>query len=59
LLEQSEAKGQESIARLHRGYIRRREAEMDTKLRELEAQRTVQIGHELVAGGILELRSSR
>ena len=56
LLQQAEYKGQTSIARLHRGYIRRREGEVATKLRDLEGQRTVQIGHELVAGGILDVR---
>jgi SNF2 family DNA or RNA helicase len=59
LLEQAEYKGQKSIARLHRGYIRRREGEVAAKLQELEGLRTVQIGHELVAGGILDIRPSR
>ena len=54
LLEQAEYKGQESIARLHRGYIRRRETELAEKTRELEGQRSVQIGQELIAGGVLE-----
>jgi SNF2 family DNA or RNA helicase len=55
LLAEAEYKRQDSIARLHRGYIRRRETELTEKLRELEGQRAVQIGHELVAGGVLEV----
>ena len=57
LLEQAESQGHESIARLHRGYIPRREGELAEKLRELESQRSVQIGQELVAGGAIEIES--
>jgi hypothetical protein len=57
LLAQAEWNEQESIARLHRGYIRRREVELATKLRDLDAQRTIVIGQDLVAGGILEVES--
>jgi hypothetical protein len=52
----AERQGQESIARLHAGYIRRREGELAQKLREIEAKRGVQIGRELVAGGLLVVR---
>jgi SNF2 family DNA or RNA helicase len=55
LLARAEYNGQESIARLHRGYIKRRETELAEKLRELERQRSVQIGQELIAGGVLEI----
>ena len=54
-LAYAEARGQDSIARLHRGFIRRREGELAAKLAELEAQRGVEIGRELVAGGLLTL----
>jgi hypothetical protein len=56
-LAEAEYNRYESIARLHRGYIRRRESELAEKLRQLEAQRAVQIGYELVAGGILEVEA--
>jgi hypothetical protein len=54
-LADAEAKGQERIARLHRGFIRRREEELAAKLSDLEAQRGVEIGRELVAGGLLAI----
>jgi hypothetical protein len=54
-LADAEWKGQTSIARLHGGFIRRRERELQTKLAELDAQRGVEIGRELVAGGLLRV----
>jgi superfamily II DNA or RNA helicase len=54
-LADAESKGQASIARLHRGYIRRRESEQREKLAEIEKQRGVEIGRELVAGGVLTI----
>jgi hypothetical protein len=55
LLADARANGQQSIARLHEGYMRRRQGEVDTKLAELERQKGVEIGYELVAGGLLDL----
>jgi superfamily II DNA or RNA helicase len=52
----AERQGQESIARLHAGFIRRREGELAQKLREIEERRGVQIGRELVAGGLLTVK---
>jgi len=56
-LADAEAQGQESIARLHQGFIRRREGELAQKLGEIETRRGVQIGRELVAGGLLTVVS--
>lgn len=55
LLADSQAKGQQSISRLHEGYMRRRQGEVETKLAELERQKGVEIGYDLVAGGMLNL----
>ena len=53
----AEWKGQESIARMDRGFIRKRESELRSKLEEIERQRGVEIGRDLVAGGILSIRT--
>lgn len=57
LLADAERKGQESIARLHRGYLRRRDAEVDIKVAELERAKGVEVGHELLGGGLLALHA--
>ena len=57
LLAHAQANGQQPIARLHEGYMRRRQGEVDAKLVELERQKGVEIGYELVAGGLLEVAS--
>jgi superfamily II DNA or RNA helicase len=57
LLADAEEKGQQSIARLHRGYLRRRDAEVDAKVTELERMKGVEIGHELLGGGLLLLHT--
>lgn len=57
-LANARAQGQASIARLHEGYIRRREGELQLKLAELERQRGVVIGRELVAGGVLKIEEA-
>jgi superfamily II DNA or RNA helicase len=58
LLTDAIATGQQSIVRLHQGYMRRREGEVAAKLAELERQKGVEIGYELVAGGLLHLAST-
>jgi hypothetical protein len=55
LLRRAQVRRQDSIARLHQGYIRKREAELAEKLRQLDGQRLIQIGQDLVAGGLLQV----
>ena len=57
-LVHAEEYGQDRIVRMHKGHIRRRDAEHAEKLRKLETERDVLIGHELIAGGILEVTPS-
>ena len=56
--EQADQNGHVRIARMHAGSIRRRDATHADNLRRLESEREVGIGHELVAGGVLEVAAS-
>ena len=55
LLTEAEQRGDTTIARLHRGYIRRRKTEVAAKVGELGEQRGVDVGRELIAGGLLRI----
>ena len=55
MLEEAQWRGDERMARLHHGYMRRRDNELQTKLTQLAEQRGVEIGQELLAGGVLKL----
>jgi superfamily II DNA or RNA helicase len=53
LLNEARRKGQDSIVRLREGLIARKQSQLRTKLAEIEGQRHVDIGRELLAGGFL------
>jgi superfamily II DNA or RNA helicase len=56
LLADARRNGYASIVRLREGTIRKLEAALPAKVAEIEALRGVEIGRELVAGGILSVR---
>jgi hypothetical protein len=54
-LRQEQLLGRDRIARMHEGFIRKRELELAGRIRELESRRGVSIGREDVACGVLEV----
>jgi len=54
-LRDAELRGQESIARMRGGQLRNAHRHYDEKVHELEAKRGVDVGHSLVATGVLEI----
>src|SRR5262249_51833998 len=54
-LFEAESQGQERLVRMRRGQLENMRRRYEDKRRELEAKRGVEVGHRLVAAGVLEV----